>query len=153
MTLFVTIRKGVAQKKSQGKIAKKENERAKKIRLKKSVIALAKASQKNAKSDAGEISSGPEEKHKEFPAEDSSEEENNIQTLHCIGNGEIDSDEPEENGVRSVVENNIEDIDVDSSSDLESDSSEEEASVESVLKIIGKIIIKNLITVVKILHI
>jgi hypothetical protein len=117
-----------ARKKSQGRIAKKESSKNKKNRLKKSVLALAKASKENGKLDAGTISSDSEQDEAEENS--GSGDENNVQELEEVVNSASDK-EPDENGLdeHSEVGKEVEDIEVDSSSDYESENSEQEACV------------------------
>jgi len=136
---------GIARKKSQGRIAKKENSKIKKNRLKKSVLALAKASKENDKLGPGKISSDSSEQDDE----QCSTEENSgsgVRELEAVANSASDK-ELDENGLdeHTEVEKEVEDIEVDSSSDYESENSEQEACVSNIKKI-SRITITKIIT-------
>jgi hypothetical protein len=123
---------GIARKKSQGRIAKKENSKIKKNRLKKSVLALAKASKENDKLGPGKISSDSEQDDEQCSTEENSG--SGVRELEAVANSASDK-EQDENGLdehSSEVEKEVEDIEVDSSSDYESENSEQEACVSNI---------------------
>jgi hypothetical protein len=122
---------GIARKKSQGRIAKKENSKIKKNRLKKSVLALAKASKENDKLGPGKISSASEQDDEQCSTEENSG--SGVRELEAVANSASDK-EQDENGLdeHSEVEKEVEDIEVDSSSDYESENSEQEACVSNI---------------------